>query len=155
MWASNRSPMRRGLKQAITYKSISNVRRFKPIPDEEGTETRRAPGRRSAESGFKPIPDEEGTETVTLASEVAKLPLASNRSPMRRGLKLISKRRCLELAAHASNRSPMRRGLKPLGGRRGAQAGMGFKPIPDEEGTETGDAARARVGRRQLQTDPR
>ena len=36
---------------------------FKPIPDEEGTETLLLPGLRPLQEGFKPIPDEEGTET--------------------------------------------------------------------------------------------
>ena len=38
--------------------------RFKPIPDEEGTETRAAVLKfATAWFSFKPIPDEEGTET--------------------------------------------------------------------------------------------
>ena len=45
--------------------------RFKPIPDEEGTETRHQRGiscvtRRLC---FKPIPDEEGTETADCESD--------------------------------------------------------------------------------------
>ncbi len=40
---------------------------FKPIPDEEGTETQRPESRESnITSRFKPIPDEEGTETENL-----------------------------------------------------------------------------------------
>ena len=58
--------MRRGLKLP-RYAAIAADRSsacFKPIPDEEGTETRTA----CSASGrwiqsFKPIPDEEGTET--------------------------------------------------------------------------------------------
>ncbi len=45
---------------------------FKPIPDEEGTETSRyprCPGR--DRFGFKPIPDEEGTETCESRSVAA------------------------------------------------------------------------------------
>ena len=40
--------------------------RFKPIPDEEGTETRPRVVRTRAAIRFKPIPDEEGTETHSL-----------------------------------------------------------------------------------------
>ncbi len=36
---------------------------------------------------FKPIPDEEGTETQFIAAQLTRLADASNRSPMRRGLK--------------------------------------------------------------------
>ncbi len=86
---------------------------FKPIPDEEGTETARAsigsscacaasnrsPMRRGLKraslplaSGaiacFKPIPDEEGTETqINSLPKNSAMAQASNRSPMRRGLK--------------------------------------------------------------------
>ena len=88
---------------------------FKPIPDEEGTET---PQRRSkttvCSSRFKPIPDEEGTETNDAYAGPGARLRASNRSPMRRGLK------------HASATSAWR-----------ALLDHGFKPIPDEEGTET------------------
>ena len=38
--ASNRSPMRRGLKHAQrNFSGELRILRFKPIPDEEGTET--------------------------------------------------------------------------------------------------------------------
>ena len=63
---------------------------FKPIPDEEGTETSMvAMGQVEVwHPGFKPIPDEEGTETMFLERVAnARLKRASNRSPMRRGLK--------------------------------------------------------------------
>ncbi len=36
---------------------------FKPIPDEEGTETSLSCDKEPRRNGFKPIPDEEGTET--------------------------------------------------------------------------------------------
>ena len=64
---------------------------------------------------FKPIPDEEGTETH------GRLPIPTERSRSR-----------------ASNRSPMRRGLKPQDNAMDAEDEYcRFKPIPDEEGTET------------------
>ena len=56
---------------------------------------------------------------------------------MRRGLKLLGN---LALDAYypgASNRSPMRRGLKPYSGLGARRILPRFKPIPDEEGTET------------------
>ena len=62
--ASNRSPMRRGLKYA-----------------------RRRWGRLHSRRRFKPIPDEEGTEIEVTMLETARIADASNRSPMRRGLK--------------------------------------------------------------------
>ena len=37
--ASNRSPMRRGLKRPIPPRAAIKANSFKPIPDEEGTET--------------------------------------------------------------------------------------------------------------------
>ncbi len=40
--------------------------RFKPIPDEEGTETLVTRKLSGCPLGFKPIPDEEGTETISL-----------------------------------------------------------------------------------------
>ena len=40
---------------------------FKPIPDEEGTETFAARIDDSGAPRFKPIPDEEGTETAASA----------------------------------------------------------------------------------------
>ena len=39
---------------------------FKPIPDEEGTETTSSGLTRWRPPRFKPIPDEEGTETKLL-----------------------------------------------------------------------------------------
>ena len=66
----------------------SRSMRFKPIPDEEGTETRNpAANCRSTTSCFKPIPDEEGTETAIRRAARNVHAQASNRSPMRRGLK--------------------------------------------------------------------
>ena len=57
--------MRRGLKQTDGYiVARRDASGFKPIPDEEGTETE--PVNVSMGCGaqsFKPIPDEEGTET--------------------------------------------------------------------------------------------
>ncbi len=38
---------------------------------------------------FKPIPDEEGTETLRHRTHIDFAICASNRSPMRRGLKLL------------------------------------------------------------------
>ena len=65
LYASNRSPMRRGLKQReLTTCSVAACSRFKPIPDEEGTETKKA-----------------GNVRWVYGLQ------ASNRSPMRRGLK--------------------------------------------------------------------
>ena len=59
--------MRRGLKLNDSADLPDDLldAGFKPIPDEEGTETpgRSRRGRRQA-LRFKPIPDEEGTETV-------------------------------------------------------------------------------------------
>ena len=80
--------------------------------------------------GFKPIPDEEGTETMNDRLDAAVCIAASNRSPMRRGLKLQDSQ--AQRVAESS-----------------------FKPIPDEEGTETDIDADARVIARMLQTDPR
>ena len=57
--------MRRGLKPYPTMISKAIAASFKPIPDEEGTETNQA-AQTSAVThnvSFKPIPDEEGTET--------------------------------------------------------------------------------------------
>ena len=59
---------------------------FKPIPDEEGTEIGQAQRKSFDGSRFKPIPDEEGTEMLVTISHPT-LGTASNRSPMRRGLK--------------------------------------------------------------------
>ena len=87
--------------------------RFKPIPDEEGTETHDAPMYGDVTiDRFKPIPDEEGTETRRTSRSSRTFSIASNRSPMRRGLKHIHMRACVSDS-------------------------LGFKPIPDEEGTET------------------
>ncbi len=63
--ASNRSPMRRGLKRISTDAMRSAQSRFKPIPDEEGTETSCCVSANAhlRAACFKPIPDEEGTET--------------------------------------------------------------------------------------------
>ena len=60
---------------------------FKPIPDEEGTEMRMRPNHQSTAIGFKPIPDEEGTEINSSVWWGRANERASNRSPMRRGLK--------------------------------------------------------------------
>ncbi len=128
--ASNRSPMRRGLK--------------------------RGPGQGRAifQMCFKPIPDEEGTETRYQRSSSCSSGQASNRSPMRRGLKHENSFRRLRLD-EASNRSPMRRGLKPELEELSEIKALSFKPIPDEEGTETRvRTARSRSAGR-LQTDPR
>ncbi len=62
--------MRRGLKPRNAAAQIVSLRRsFKPIPDEEGTETliRQGVGLVAERQGFKPIPDEEGTETAPMA----------------------------------------------------------------------------------------
>ncbi len=58
--------MRRGLKREVDQRCYLCDGCFKPIPDEEGTETKNAgPGRsRDRRARFKPIPDEEGTETM-------------------------------------------------------------------------------------------
>ena len=58
--------MRRGLKHIERHsRTIQRAPGFKPIPDEEGTETRAAAPRAIANRDrFKPIPDEEGTETT-------------------------------------------------------------------------------------------
>ncbi len=57
--------MRRGLKPRASTRIASWCLSFKPIPDEEGTETREVLRRAgfSDQQSFKPIPDEEGTET--------------------------------------------------------------------------------------------
>ena len=57
----------------------------------------------------------------------------------------------------ASNRSPMRRGLKPTLNNLVNQANVdSFKPIPDEEGTETKvNRAHSWNALPKLQTDPR
>ena len=55
--------MRRGLKRGNQYQCADEYGCFKPIPDEEGTETARFTYGANAGVGFKPIPDEEGTET--------------------------------------------------------------------------------------------
>ncbi len=60
--ASNRSPMRRGLKFKNHQTALARTYRFKPIPDEEGTEIRWARKWDSPRVSFKPIPDEERTE---------------------------------------------------------------------------------------------
>ncbi len=60
---------------------------FKPIPDEEGTEIVEPVGDEGQALGFKPIPDEEGTEMLKPATSTNCMVEASNRSPMRRGLK--------------------------------------------------------------------
>ena len=157
--------MRRGLKQAAALRHVRRHRRFKPIPDEEGTET--LTGRVHHEQmprGFKPIPDEEGTETLTLLVVTIHSSSASNRSPMRRGLKLdwfvirkMMQYPCFkpipdeegtetrgerfhsaQESGRASNRSPMRRGLKHhCDFSFSPSLFQSFKPIPDEEGTET------------------
>ena len=136
---------------------------FKPIPDEEGTETTTLACHHGGMPSFKPIPDEEGTETLrTMQPCAPSIRPASNRSPMRRGLKRgddcpgataarasnrSPMRRGLKRRAHhqtkqiryfrASNRSPMRRGLKRLTESTCRVRNLRFKPIPDEEGTET------------------
>ena len=58
-------------------------------------------------SGFKPIPDEEGTERQTAEStaDVSSV-AASNRSPMRRGLKCDHRRRCTPIGAAALQTDP-------------------------------------------------
>ncbi len=62
--ASNRSPMRRGLKQLTASRKTVGTIGFKPIPDEEGTETQQKDHLDYHRlMSFKPIPDEEGTET--------------------------------------------------------------------------------------------
>ena len=57
--------MRRGLKRILSPGSLCPSHPgFKPIPDEEGTETNeRQRYERGKSFSFKPIPDEEGTET--------------------------------------------------------------------------------------------
>ncbi|MGC2495225.1 MAG: hypothetical protein WA410_20480, partial [Candidatus Binatus sp.] len=62
--ASNRSPMRRGLKRRGTLRDDLVRAGFKPIPDEEGTETPRPCASVGTVARFKPIPDEEGTERM-------------------------------------------------------------------------------------------
>ena len=61
--------MRRGLKLDDSRPAFVSSRRFKPIPDEEGTETFHRTQLRPVSycRGFKPIPDEEGTETHSIA----------------------------------------------------------------------------------------
>ena len=60
--------MRRGLKQKRTlrrYLTALRLTGFKPIPDEEGTETKNSGEYHGAVAArLKPIPDEEGTETI-------------------------------------------------------------------------------------------
>ena len=105
--------MRRGLKQIHRrVLRLEVLGRFKPIPDEEGTETYKLERCRAHHTRFKPIPDEEGTETK-------------------------QRRRCHDAWLGASNRSPMRRGLKLAITTFIRRATRRFKPIPDEEGTET------------------
>ncbi len=59
--------MRRGLKHAHRAGAISLWACFKPIPDEEGTETLLLGTQVVLHAArFKPIPDEEGTETLNL-----------------------------------------------------------------------------------------
>ncbi len=60
---------------------------FKPIPDEEGTEILHCWLLPTPQFRFKPIPDEEGTEIDGNTSQARSARHASNRSPMRRGLK--------------------------------------------------------------------
>ena len=55
--------MRRGLKLEIVPDDVLWPTGFKPIPDEEGTETRKSRHLQRWKRRFKPIPDEEGTET--------------------------------------------------------------------------------------------
>ena len=105
--------MRRGLKRLIAIICAGSFARFKPIPDEEGTETpAQAKTGSTPLASFKPIPDEEGTETKRHPVFEDVIFEASNRSPMRRGLKLAQ--------------------FDATVGSEGS-----FKPIPDEEGTET------------------
>ena len=81
--------MRRGLKpNQLCAVDERYERCFKPIPDEEGTETALIVGNAlTCTTGFKPIPDEEGTETRASRAPARCRHDASNRSPMRRGLK--------------------------------------------------------------------
>ena len=103
--------MRRGLKRDLKNHERAGVGSFKPIPDEEGTET--SEKRHAAQRAQTP----------------------------------------------ASNRSPMRRGLKRIGANRGLRGRLGlcFKPIPDEEGTETWqlELLLELLHQCELQTDPR
>ena len=113
--ASNRSPMRRGLKrsQTRTYSPLG-LPASNRSPMRRGLKLNRPNEYRAPDSSFKPIPDEEGTETVeNCACTAGLLSLASNRSPMRRGLKRNQTAPGARRVGHASNRSPMRRGLKP------------------------------------------
>ena len=106
--------MRRGLKRLVPIPERMRSLCFKPIPDEEGTETAQ-PGRDCAQQhGFKPIPDEEGTETMATGCE---LPWLLG------GFKPIPDEEGTETRGHPARRHRHRAG--------------GFKPIPDEEGTET------------------
>ena len=123
--------MRRGLKQIHRrVLRLEVLGRFKPIPDEEGTETYKLERCRAHHTRFKPIPDEEGTETK-------------------------QRRRCHDAWLGASNRSPMRRGLKLASHWCPANMESGFKPIPDEEGTETEKLQVVARAAAELQTDPR
>ena len=110
--ASNRSPMRRGLKRSANRAMGQSLMASNRSPMRRGLKRQyRRMDLRGGVSGFKPIPDEEGTETPIHDLQDAR-DRASNRSPMRRGLKRHS---CdaQPRGSDASNRSPMRRGLKP------------------------------------------
>ena len=63
--------MRRGLKPTSIALSTHAVSSFKPIPDEEGTETSCSIASRVGSPSFKPIPDEEGTETGAHCADTA------------------------------------------------------------------------------------
>ncbi len=82
------------------------------IPDQEGTEIRRAErGRLDQGDGSRTIPDQEGTEIVDVLQRNEVPAFAAERSPIRRGLKFVS----LQPRRHvpgAAERSPIRRGLK-------------------------------------------
>ena len=111
---------------------------FKPIPDEEGTETRERGQLAESLACFKPIPDEEGTETAIRGVGIGEADIDCFKPiPNEEGTETVLTPWSSQSRTQASNRSPMRRGLKLLRPGPELTACARFKPIPDEEGTET------------------
>ena len=108
----------------------------RPLPDEEGTESRDHRTELCRPAGCRPLPDEEGTERHLRCGAAGKRARVADRSPMRRGLKDDHDGRRRDCQRRVADRSPMRRGLKVRSRRSSSSAGAGCRPLPDEEGTE-------------------
>ncbi len=132
------------------------VRRSRTIPDQEGTEIARNRARscRSNQAAER-SPIRRGLKSISRSHGISPRCRAAERSPIRRGLKFVNPAGRFELEAQAAERSPIRRGLKLRGWASVTSSLNRSRTIPDQEGTEIqGCAVSARAVRPGSRTIP-